>query len=201
VLKSMGRLEAAAASYRAIRAEFPYDPFSRSGLATVLLMLGDYDGALALLPDSLPEVRQDWVAWHIRGMVLLRSGRTNEALRVFRHGLKNGAPSQEPYFRVGIAVASCWGQRWSEAKDHLLAVKLPPPLARFSNIVWLHIHAANRDHAGVGEALTQLTSGHPPAVVVDLAMELRRRYQGERRGTQPDAWVRQREVDCLVLAA
>jgi tetratricopeptide (TPR) repeat protein len=119
-LKRMGRLEEALAGYDEAIRLFPYDAVSRNGRANVLMELGRYLEALAMLPETGMCEQNDWVGYHIRGMVYLRQGQTDEAVSVFEKGLSE-CPffSQRMFFAKALAVARIRQRKWREAEDTL----------------------------------------------------------------------------------
>ena len=200
VLKAMGELNEAALAYAGIREQHPENLIARNGYAAVLLMLGKYDIALELLPLLTPESVDDWIGWHIRGMTLLRMGRFDDALSVLELGAGESPLISRDYFRTALAVARLWQEDWESARVQLSKVA-EPKLRQAGNVVWLHIHAANNNRDGIEQAIAELGKNNPPALVIELTEELSLRYLEKKQGRHSDQWLREREVDCLALAA
>jgi tetratricopeptide (TPR) repeat protein len=200
VLKATGKLPEAATAYAAIREQHPENLVTRNGYAGVLLMSGDYSPALDLLPVAKPECVEDWIGWHIRGMILLRCGRLDEALPILEQGAEESPPLQQPYFRTALAMARLWQEDWDRAQEQITQVTAPN-MQRVGNVVWLHIHAASNNREGVEQAINELVRDNPPALIIELTEELRLRYLEKKQGRHSDQWLREREIDCLALAA
>ena len=67
--------------------------------------LEQFDAALAQISPLHQEPRVDWVAYHVRGMILLRKGDFDEAAEVFTHGFRDcPIPFQRTYFRNALAA-------------------------------------------------------------------------------------------------
>jgi tetratricopeptide (TPR) repeat protein len=200
VLKVMGKLSEAATAYVAIREQHPEDLVTRNGYASVLLVLGDYSHALDLLPVTKPECVEDWIGWHIRGMALMRCGKLEEALQVLEIGSEEGVPMTRDYFRTALAMARLWQEDWERAREQIAQVTTPS-IQRVGNVVWLHIYAVHDNREGMEQAINALTRDNPPALVIELTEELRLRYLEKKQGRHSDQWLREREIDCLALAA
>ncbi|MCX7110230.1 MAG: hypothetical protein NTX45_08895 [Proteobacteria bacterium] len=200
VLKAMGELNEAAMAYAGIREQHPEDLIARNGYAAVLLMLGKYDMALELLPSLNPESVEDWIGWHIRGMTLLRMGRFDDALSVLELGAGESPLISRDYFHTALAVAHLWQDDRESAQIQLSKVT-EPKLRQVGNVIWLHIYAANNNRVGFEQSIAELGKNNPPTLVIELTEELRLRYLDKKQGHHSDQWLREREVDCLALAA
>jgi Tfp pilus assembly protein PilF len=118
-LRSMGRYEEALTVYRETRRFRPSDYYSTTSLAVVLLALGRTEEALSLLPTAVTRP-EDWVAWHVRGMIELRQGQIQEAARIFEIGLSEAPwPSSKEYFRSGMALVQLMSRQWVQAEETL----------------------------------------------------------------------------------
>jgi tetratricopeptide (TPR) repeat protein len=200
VLKVTGKLTEAAAAYTAIREKHPEDLVARNGYAGVLAMLGEHQRALDLLPTAKPTLLDDWIGWHIRGMVLVRCGRLEEAVQVLQLGAEESPPLNKDYFRTALAMARLWLEDWKGAQEQLVQVTTPH-LQRAGNAVWLHIRAAHNDREGMERAIAELAGDNPPTLIIELTEELRLRYLEKKHGVHSAQWLREREIDCLALAA
>jgi len=106
VLKAQNQLGQALELYEQIIAEHPEDVVAKNGMACVLAALERWDDALAMLPTGNVVTRSDWIAYHIRGMILLRKGNLDDAISIFEQGVRdNPRPLDKDYFRSALAVA------------------------------------------------------------------------------------------------
>ena len=199
VLKAMGKLPEALAAYEQVRREHPEDIFARNGRSCVLTLLGRYEEALEDLPQA-PSAAQNCTGYHIRGMVLLRSGAITEAIQIFRNGAEH-CPIAESvaYFRTALVVAITAQRRYQEALDELNHVALPT-LSFQSNVLRLHLFGAlgEKERAEAAYAAVKKES---PFVAPALVEELHWRFILGRPARRTESWVSHQEVDNLLLAA
>lgn len=122
----MGRLEEALRAYDKAIAANPADPVARNGRANVLLGLDRLDEALRKLPDARPEIREDWVGYHIRGMVLLKKGETDKAQRIFEEGVRCiPLSSDREYFQAALALVHLRCREYEAAVSSLEDIQSP----------------------------------------------------------------------------
>ena len=112
--------------YQETMESHPEDVVARNGMCGVLLALGRYDEALEKLPIGNLTTLSDWIGYHIRGMIMLKKGDLNEAVRIFERGAKdNPIPSSREYFRGALAVARLRRREFDKASELLNEVTLP----------------------------------------------------------------------------
>ena len=105
ILKELGHLEEARVAYEETVQAFPHNVVARNGQASTLALLSQYEEALDLLSKGPPQMLRDPVALHIRGMILLKQGLLNEAVRIFERGIReNPQRIHQKYFRSALAV-------------------------------------------------------------------------------------------------
>jgi tetratricopeptide (TPR) repeat protein len=104
VLRDLNRLEEALACYEDTLKSHPDNAIAKNGKANVLALLKRFDEALAELP-SVPNTTQDWIGYHMRGMILLKLGRRKEASDIFDQGMRALLPRRiMQYFRSASAI-------------------------------------------------------------------------------------------------
>jgi tetratricopeptide (TPR) repeat protein len=194
VLKALRRLTEALDAYNAIYKLNPNDAITRNGRSCVLAALHRYDEALQQLPDDTPSTLQDWIGYHIRGMILLRTNSVEEAVRIFEYGVReNPFPSSREYFQNALAAACL---RWSDfagAGSALEGVNAPL-LQPQANVLRLHTYGASGDEARALAAYEKLRD-KPWIIPDDLLAELRRRYVLKEEPHHDDRWVSDQEID------
>ena len=199
VLKVLSLLPEALAAYDAIIAEYPEDLVAKCGRAAVLVMLGEFDKALSTLQIGHPTTDAEWMGYHIRGTILLRQNKLEDAIAVFECGAEeNPRPGERDYFRTSLAVALIRQRKLDEVLQILERVNKPDLLtpARL-----LKAHA-------LGEArnVQRLSEIGPtiPSVVYPLFQpvrdEISRRYLEDQPAQHDDDWLFQREAE-MALAA
>ena len=122
----LGKLDLALAAYRETRKAFPYNEVAQRGMACCLARMGHLEEALETLPTD-PLARGDWIGLHIKGMILLRLERLDDALRIFRQGISQCPdPTSRNYFRGGIALAYLKQNQPEQAKEECQAMSKGP---------------------------------------------------------------------------
>jgi tetratricopeptide (TPR) repeat protein len=199
VLKSMGRLDVALTAYRAIVQEFPSNAVAKTGLAAVLCALGRYDEVLAVIPNESPRTPTDWVAFHIRGMAMLRAGRIDEASTIFLRGsLENPFVADRDVFKRGLGLTRICERAYDAALNILSSVReiRPDPVL---GLLRGHSAGALGDLGGAARFLS--ATGPRNDRERDVKAELERRFVRSEPPLHDDEWLRQCEVDCVLLAA
>ena len=197
VLKALGQLEEALGVYDQVLKEFPSDVFARNGRASVLALLGRYGEALELLPSESPTTFQDWVAFHIRGMVLLKQGDLDTAIEIFERGTReNPWITDRKYFRTALAVARLRQKEYQEAVQ--VIGDEPTPVCQ---VLRIHAFGGLGDIEKAKNAFDRVKDSRLPKVV-SLRDELAARYvlQVETSEQRSDDWVFQQECDLLLAA-
>lgn len=200
VLKSLGQLKEALSSYDSIIAQRPEDLFARNGRSCVLAAMEDYPRALEYLPDANLASIDDWIGYHIRGMVLLKMGMVNEAMTIFERGVReNPWVLQREFFRTALSVAHLRQGEYVEASQSLHDIN-SPELEFSANVLRLHSFGAlkRKDLADIAYQEIRLRI-HP--IVSELAGELYRRFLVNEPPLHNDDWLITKEIDMLLLAA
>jgi tetratricopeptide (TPR) repeat protein len=200
VLKAMGRLDEALAAYNEVILDHPNNGITIRGRSCVLAALGRYDEALVYLPDKNPRTLNDWIGYHIRGMILLRTGKVGEAIRIFNEDVQNDPlPSSRAYSRTALAVASLRGGEFKKASQILEEVTSPlmQPLA---NVFRLHAFGAQGERQRAIAAYDSLATS-PNLRSNELTQELHRQFILGEEAHHDEDWFLDREVKIILLAA
>jgi tetratricopeptide (TPR) repeat protein len=199
-LHTLNRLDEALAAYDETIRDFPENVVARNGRAWILTLLGRGDEALQILPASSPVTAQDWIALHMRGMVLLRQGNSNGAIKIFRQGIeRDPSPAQKDFFRTALAVAMLRNKQFQKAGE-VIAEIARPSLQMEVNILKLHAFGALKISNRAREAYNEL-AGHGSPQIRVLADELRLRYIERGTPQHDDDWVFDAELECIRQAA
>jgi tetratricopeptide (TPR) repeat protein len=195
VLKALGCLPEALAAYEETARRYPENPVTRNGMAHILVRMREWDRALALLPEDASG-REDWVGLHIRGMLYLRRGQFDAARTIFERGVRD-CPfvDSRDFFRTALVMTSLRQNRPQEAAEELKAVTTPA-LATPARVLQLHAYGAMGDvrkAKRADDAIPKQVTG----VVLDLRLELERRYIQKKPRQHDDAWVFEKELDML----
>jgi tetratricopeptide (TPR) repeat protein len=200
--KTVGSLTTAEREYRTLLERFPYHGGIKNGLAAVLTASGRYVEALDLLPDRPPASRSQWAAFHIRGMVHLRSGNLQDALAIFERGLAE-TPwfIQRSLFRTSLAGVAIRQEQHQKALD-LLDVEPTPLTEPIAELFRIHAQAALGRSDGMEIAVRESLATARTPVLIALREELLSRFGDAKRSPvgSNDALF-QKECDVLLLAA
>ena len=116
----MGRLQDALDLYVQIGQDFPANVVAQSGRASLLVSMGRYKEARALLPDKSPTSRDDWINHHILAMSYLKAGDTHEALRRLTYGLDHVPWEEEKkYYISALGIARMMNNQFEDAIETL----------------------------------------------------------------------------------
>jgi tetratricopeptide (TPR) repeat protein len=200
VLKALNRLPEALEAYEKAMAQHPENAVAKTGASCVLAALGLWDRALVLLPESGPVTEHDWIAYHVRGMIHLRQGEIDEAIRIFEYGVAhNPRLVSREYFRTALAVAHLRRREYRRAARVLDEVT-SPMLQSAANILRLHAFGATGDCERTVEIYKQLPQ-NPQPILAELQEELHRRYVLFASPQHDEEWVLDKETDYILLAA
>jgi tetratricopeptide (TPR) repeat protein len=197
-LKAQGKLDEALQEYDGIAHAFPHERVPRTGRASTLCVLGNLKEALASLSVEAPRTLDDWIDFHVRGMILLKQGATDTAVEIFERGVQESPWfSTQAYFRRALALA-----RLKQNELRLAAEAVGEDSTLVSNVLRIHIFGGLGDASRANHAYEQVKATPWPAVIV-LSRELAARY-GLAKPDKPvhsDEWVLDREWELLLKAA
>ncbi len=202
VLRRAGEIGASLEAYRAAFERFPWIANIRTGLAALLTSQGHYAEALRLLPTELPATQADWVGYHIRSMVHLRSNDFSKAAPMLEWGvLKAPWAGHKRYFESALASLRIRERMFGAALELL---KAPPTAALMplTNALRLHAYAA-MGRADEGKALDLEWQQFAPPPVLRLYSAVEQVYSSGGVGVSADSedWLLQQECDMILMAA
>jgi tetratricopeptide (TPR) repeat protein len=199
VLKAQGHFAAALTAFDEVIRQHPHEPVTRNGRSCVLVALGRYDEALESLPTTAPIAFEGWIAYHIKGMCLLRTGETAKALKIFNDGLQNCPFSlQTEYFRSALALSWLRGQDFRKAGE-TLDVITSPLLQQSANVIRIHAFGAQGNRQRALKAYEDLAAA-PHLLTDELTQELHHQYVLLEEPTKDEEWIFDREVRIFLRA-
>jgi hypothetical protein len=193
----MGRLGDALREYDDILVRFGNSRYARTGRLSVLVLLGRYQEALREITDTKPETLSDWVDYHLRGMIALRTHDIPTATKIFEDGANHSSWHEvRVRSRRALAVARLSESRFREALESLADECLP-----VADVLRLHALGVLGETERAKESFARVRSIDVP-VVVSLREELADRYlaPGQSGPHKSDHWVFERECE-MVMAA
>lgn len=201
--KKIGNLTEALRAYDLAISKFPHQGafLSRNGKASVLVAMGDYANALNILPSNLPASQGEWVAYHIRGLVYMRSGDLSKAEKIFEWGSTECPwPMNSEYFKTSLASLRIQQKRYHEVAP-LVQKIINPSIEPIACALVMHASGELGDTPLFNESYKCIKDIAAPAVI-ELRDALAKRYRhGETSSTPPDNWFFTQECDSLLLAA
>ncbi len=164
VLKCLGMFDQAVEAYERL-GRLTKDKWSVApAMAAIRGAQKQYEVALDLLgemPVKAPSTRDDWVANHVYGMILLRKGDMDGAGRVFQSGVDSCTWSKERrYFVSGLAIVQIRRGNLSGAES-----LIRKPESAFEYILSFQVSSALGLRERSQEARDQLELNCPPVLV------------------------------------
>jgi tetratricopeptide (TPR) repeat protein len=198
--RKKGDLPAALNAYELFSKKFPRSAMSRNGKASVLVAMDRYHDALSILPKNLPATQSEWVAYHIRGMIYMRSGDLKKAEPIFQLG-STECPwvSQREYFRTALASLRIQQRRYEEVAP-LVQKIISPSIEPIARVLIMHASSELGNTSLFKQSYKSISDLAAP-VVIELRDALAKRYKKRDTSTPPDSWFFYRECDSILLAA
>jgi tetratricopeptide (TPR) repeat protein len=200
VLKAKGDLEEALAAYERIIDKAPEDRIARTGWLSILAATGRNQEVLASLSSLKLLTLDDWIDYHILGMIHLRTGDMAKAIEIFDEGVRNDPwPSSREYFRTALALTWLRGRDFKKASQTLEEVK-SPQLQPTANVFRIHAFGAQGNLQRASLAYEDLST----AAYLrsdELTQELHRQFILNEPPRKSEQWILDREAQMLVLAA
>ena len=198
LLKELGRLDDAIRVYERIISERPGYLAAQVGKASIFVAQRRYPEALALLPLGEPRTADEWVAHHIKGMILFRRNSIRDAIKLFEEAVRS-VPYYfaRRYFRSALAVARL------ELKDYERALEDATKGSNGAEKKVFVFHAL----AGLGrdpdatQMYRSLTSDNSPRHIILLRDEIAARFGLAGKPKHPPVWLFEKECEAQLLAA
>jgi tetratricopeptide (TPR) repeat protein len=197
LLKELGKYQEALNAYDDIVAKRAEYKAARYAKAAVLTIMGRVEEAKALLPEGEPRTKDEWVAYHIRGMIHLRAGELEQALDIFTHGLlRVQFRKQRAYFHTALAAAKLSQNQYKEALNYVKDQDGP-----VANLLEMHSAAALGQHELAMECYTNLLDD-PRENVLVLSEEIARRFGlAKSAPLHSENWILEKEAEIVLALA
>ena len=197
LLKELGRYDLAIEAFERVeklRPEFAPAKFHK---ASVLAILGQYEEALALLPEEAPRTRSEWIAEHVKGMIYLRLGKLEKALDVFARGvLHNQFAKERRYFENAHAIAQIRQKDFQRALSHARSGE-----GIAANVLKFHSYAALGREVEARREFQNLDRDPRPAVA-ELSKEIAVKFGiVSGRSCQSDEWIEAKHTEVVLALA
>jgi tetratricopeptide (TPR) repeat protein len=200
LLKRLGQYDDALSAYDEILKISPTYVSAKNGKAAILVVRGDYSSALSLLSSQEPATRDDWIAWHIRGMAFVKGGELDRGIEYLEKGRAQTPFARERrYFERALSVARMRKGEFDKALEVLQQVGG----LGLSNILRLHAYAGAGKMMGAARSTYRALSLKCPAELIDLKDAIAARYglTADQQMHANDNWIFAREAEALLQAA
>jgi tetratricopeptide (TPR) repeat protein len=197
LLKRLGQYDNALHAYDQIIEIWPNYAAARNGKAAILVVRGQFKQATELLPTNPPETRDDWIAWHIRGMILLRTNDLERAIEHFRDGaIQVPFARERRYFDGALALARMRKGQFGGAVQALVDAG-----GGLSNILRLHAYAGAGNIDRAKASYIELSS-RCPEQLIDLREAIATRFGiTQKVAHHNDNWIFERESEAILREA
>jgi hypothetical protein len=159
----------------------------------VLVLLGRYEEAAALVHVENAQARDEWIGLHIRASIKLKQGRVDEADRLFSEGMRCPWADVRSGFIGARAVLRMRMRKLKEADAMIRSER-----SAVSKVIQIDIY---RRMNKVGEAksiLRELRDCHI-AKIVEISRDLERNMKPGKRTVSDDEFL-DRELELLLAA-
>jgi tetratricopeptide (TPR) repeat protein len=197
LLKELGDFKNAISIYETIMKKWPGFQSAKHALAAILVVLNRYEDAERLLPSGPPRTRDEWIGYHVRGMILLRTDRIEEAITHFTNGsVTIPYASERRYYENALVIARL------RQREFELATKLVKHVSgSVGNILQLHAFGASGRAIQAKNAYARAQDYCPPRLV-ELRDELASRFRLISLAPKHDeGWLFEKECDAALLLA
>jgi tetratricopeptide (TPR) repeat protein len=198
LLKRLRAYDDALAAYDQIISIWPAYAAARNGKTAILVARNMFEAADRLLSDELPISRDDWVAWHIRGMMFVRQERFDRAIEHLEFGAQNTPFAREKrYFNRALSVAKIRKGRFAEAFEVLEGGG-----GGISNVLRFHALAGAGDRNGASSYFAELAAKCPSELIeLKDAIAARFGFSDQISQHHNDNWIFDRESEALLQEA
>lgn len=197
LLKRLGDFDNAMRVYDDIMMRWPEWVGAKHSKAAILVVLEKYREAENLLSEEEPSTIDDWIASHVRGMILLKRNLVDEAIAHFASGLKRVPFTRERvYFQNALAAGYLRKKEFTKASD-----VLGRPAEAISKVLLFHAFAASGETKQASNILVAVQF-RGSAKIIDLTNEIARRYHVHTETPKYDEnWIFDRECEAILLEA
>lgn len=197
LLRRLGRYHDALEAYDEIIKVWPAYLTARVAKASVLVLLSDFKNAETLLPKTPPKTREDWIAFHVRGMILLRQKKFDEAIGHFSKGSSTIPFKREQrFFDSALCVARIQKGQFQDAVRAIENVEGEVP-----NVLRFHALAGTGNRTRTGAAYKRLSINAPPELL-ELTQEIAARFRViNELPAHNDNWIFEKEAELLLQEA
>ena len=180
--------------------EFGAGVVAKTGRAVVLSYTGRYDEALSSLPTGTSLTMNDWISYHIRGMIHFRLGDFDIAQNIFQRGInENPRPRQREFFSSALALLFITNKEYAKAGELLQNIE-SPDLQITANVLKVHAFGAHGDTQSARKAYEKIPS-ETDVICVEFKEELRRKYIDDEEPMYDEDWLNESAISCFYRLA
>jgi tetratricopeptide (TPR) repeat protein len=197
VLYLRGENEAAHAILDRIIEEKQHVSAAVTSKAALLIVEGELEAAGSLLGNSPPRTQWDWSRYLLKGQILAKKDH-RAAFRHLSQGLRSCPfARQKALLRNALVALELNQGRWKQARALAESAE-----ADMSNVVQLHVFAANHRPGRARAVLNQIRDSEVSGEVIQLAEEIARRHRlVEEKPLHSQGWIYAMHRRAIVLEA
>ncbi|HEX2554245.1 MAG TPA: tetratricopeptide repeat protein [Microvirga sp.] len=201
ILKRLGNYSDALDAYSAVLQQWSDYAAARNAKAALLTVLGRFGEAEQLLVHVAPRTEDDWIAFHIRGMIWLKSGQVDRAVGHFTAGIaRSPFEKTRRIMRNALASEKLRARRFDEAVQILGEGAQDILEFGVSNVLLFHAAAASKSPDT--HKLYQRLAPERSPIVIELRDAIAERYGVVGQAVvRSEEWIVDREYEAVLLEA
>lgn len=172
LLKELGHLDEAVKAYEGIEKLSPRIARVPHAKASVLVAKGNFNEAEKLISIETPKTIDDWIAFHISCMILLKKKKYDEAKNKLDFGFINVPfAEQRNYFQSSLAALSLFQGNYIEAGNYIRDDQTP-----LANVIQMHYFCATNQVPKAKFSYQKLVTSKNTPVLQSLIYEIGAQY-------------------------
>tara|TARA_B100000315_G_scaffold231474_1_gene242800 strand:- start:330 stop:2804 length:2475 start_codon:yes stop_codon:yes gene_type:complete len=202
LLKELGEFKESLRVYDELIKKYPNKRAFQHAKASIHIALEEHAEAESLLLFNNLSTIDDWIAYHVRGMLFLKNHKLEEAVNLFENGLNNCPFIKErTYFNNSLAVAKIKKSEFKQALKLLSNCNTPT-----TNILSLHalggLEQGDNLSSKKAKIIKDCLEVDCPPYLLPLMIELELRYFGDFNKCKHDEeWIFQQECNSGALSS
>ena len=197
LLKELGHLEEAIEAYEKVEEVSPRVKSVPHAKAAIYVAMKKFDEAEELISLKEYQTYDDWIAFHIKCMILLKTKKYKEAKDELEFGLEfNPFEGQRKYFQNSLMIVNLYEGNLDEAGKYIVEDSAP-----LTNILRMHYFCETKQLVEAKKAYSSVADSCTPVLSL-LRDELGVRYNiSPGKAKYSKEWVFEQECQNILLKA
>jgi tetratricopeptide (TPR) repeat protein len=197
LLKELGLLEEAIKAYEKVEQLSPRLKSVPHAKAAIFVAMKKFEKAEELISIQEPKTRDDWIAFHIKCMILLKTNNYEDAKDKLEFGLKfNPFADQKKYFLNSLSAINLFEGNLDETRNYICEDQTP-----LTNIIRMHYFCEARQFNEAKKAYSSVKDRCTP-ILSSLRDELGARYNIlPIKAKYSKQWIFEQECKNILLKA